>query len=128
MSYQTLRERLLARPRVKASYDRQVELSKLGRLIQRARTESNLRQQDLAALSGVAQGDISRLEIGAGERGPTFDTLVRLAHAQDMQLVVELVPIATAEPAVEPIEHVELNESSEDSEEDEPRSVLREAF
>ncbi len=91
MNYQDMRERLLARPRVKAAYDMQIELSKLGRLIQRARVGSNLRQQDLAALSGVAQGDISRLEIGAGEKGPTFETLVRLAHAQGMKLVVELV-------------------------------------
>ncbi len=99
MSYQTMRERLLARAGVKAGYDKQAELSKLGRLIQRARVSTNLRQQELAKLSGVAQGDISRLEVGAGEKGPTFDTLVRLAHAQDMKLVVELVPNGVAAEA-----------------------------
>jgi transcriptional regulator with XRE-family HTH domain len=94
-----MRERLLARAGVKAGYDKQAELSKLGRLIHRARVSTNLRQQELAKLSGVAQGDISRLEIGSGEKGPTFDTLVRLAHAQDMKLVVELVPNTAATEA-----------------------------
>jgi transcriptional regulator with XRE-family HTH domain len=95
-----MRERLLARTGVKAGYDKQAELSKLGRLIHRARVSTNLRQQELAKLSGVAQGDISRLEIGSGEKGPTFDTLVRLAHAQDMKLVVELVPNTAAADVV----------------------------
>jgi transcriptional regulator with XRE-family HTH domain len=92
MSYQDMRERLLARGQVKASYDMQMELSKLGRLVQRAREGSKLLQKDLAALSGVAQGDISRLEGGAGEKGPTFETLLRLVHAQGLELVMELVP------------------------------------
>jgi transcriptional regulator with XRE-family HTH domain len=64
-----------------------------------ASIKANGRQQELAKLSGVAQGDISRLEIGSGEKGPTFDTLVRLAHAQDMKLVVELVPNGAAADA-----------------------------
>jgi transcriptional regulator with XRE-family HTH domain len=99
MSYRTMRERLLARPAVREGYDTQVELNKLGRLMKRGRLESNLPQKELAEISGVAQGDISRLEIGSGEKGPTFDTLVRLAHAQGMRLVVELVPEKSAEYA-----------------------------
>jgi transcriptional regulator with XRE-family HTH domain len=97
MSYRTMRERLLARPAVREGYDTQVELNKLGRLMKRGRLESNMPQKELAEISGVAQGDISRLEIGLGEKGPTFDTLVRLAHAQGMRLVVELVPEKSAE-------------------------------
>ncbi|HKB90403.1 MAG TPA: helix-turn-helix domain-containing protein [Opitutaceae bacterium] len=120
MSYQNMRERLLAREGVKEGYDKQAGLSKLGRLIHRARVSTNLRQQELAKLSGVAQGDISRLEIGSGEKGPTFDTLVRLAHAQDMKLVVELVPNgAAAEVGSASLDEVE-------AESDAP--VLRAAF
>jgi hypothetical protein len=33
--------------------------------------------------------------MGSGD-GPTFDTLVRIAHALDMKLVVELVPITAS--------------------------------
>lgn len=114
-----MRERLLAREGVKEGYDKQAGLSKLGRLIHRARVSTNLRQQELAKLSGVAQGDISRLEIGSGEKGPTFDTLVRLAHAQDMQLVVELVPNGAGAAA---------RSSAADEEDAEREQALRAAF
>jgi transcriptional regulator with XRE-family HTH domain len=125
MSYRIMRERLLARPAVRAGYDKQVGLNKLGRLMKRGRLESNLPQKELAEISGVAQGDISRLEIGSGEKGPTFDTLVRLAHAQGMRLVVELVPEKSAE--------FETFTADEDDNADAaaamaPQPTLREAF
>jgi transcriptional regulator with XRE-family HTH domain len=93
MSYRKMRERFLERPGLRAAYDSHLYLSKLGRFMQRVRLGKNLKQQDLADLSGVAQGDISRLEVGQGENGPTFLTLVRLAHAQKMRLVMQLEPI-----------------------------------
>jgi transcriptional regulator with XRE-family HTH domain len=125
MSYRIMRERLLARPAVRAGYDKQVELNKLGRLMKRGRLESNLPQKELAEISGVAQDDISRLEIGSGEKGPTFDTLVRLARAQGMRLVVELVP-------EKPAEYVSIT-SDEDDNADAAAAMasqptLREAF
>jgi transcriptional regulator with XRE-family HTH domain len=92
---------LLERPAAKAAYDSQRERNRLGQLLQRSRQHVNLRQQELAKAAGITQADISRLESGLGERGPTFDTLLRLAHAQRMKLVVELVPEnsdAIAEP------------------------------
>lgn len=92
MSYRKLRDDLLERPGVRDAYNVQRELSRLGDLIQRTRRAAKLPQQELAAASGIAQADISRLESGLGERGPTFETLVRLAHAQGMNLVVEFVP------------------------------------
>lgn len=92
MGYKATRAALLKRPAVKAAYEEQTELGKLGRLLRRARETSNLRQQEVAELAGIAQGDISRIEHGLGERGPTFDTLVRLARAHRMELVLQLVP------------------------------------
>lgn len=92
MSYKTLRGKLLARPAVKEAYDSQRERNRLGRLLQRSRQSNNLLQQELALAAGIAQADISRLEAGLGERGPTFDTLLRIARAQRMRLIVELVP------------------------------------
>jgi transcriptional regulator with XRE-family HTH domain len=80
------------------AHDSQRDLNRLGQLLQRSRQSAKLRQQDLADCSGVAQADISRLEAGLRERGPTFDTLLRLARAQNMKLVVELVPVAERVP------------------------------
>ena len=121
MSYRNMRERLLARPEVRAGYDTQAELNKLGRLMKRGRIESNLPQQELALLSGLSQGDISLLEMGAGEKGPTFDTLVRLAHAQGRRLVMELVPVEAAE-------NVTIASLEGTAEAMAPQQTLREAF
>jgi transcriptional regulator with XRE-family HTH domain len=91
----------------------------------RGRIESNLAQQELAMLAGVAQGDINRLEIGAGEKGPTFDTLVRVAHAQGRRLVVELVPLVEADHTSIGSEE---DENAEAAEAAAAQQILREAF
>src|SRR5688572_10082604 len=92
MSYRKVRDQLLKRPFVRAGYDAQRELGRLGHLMARARQSANLKQNELAKVSGIAQADISKMEAGIGQRGPTFETLVRLARAQKMNLVVEFVP------------------------------------
>jgi transcriptional regulator with XRE-family HTH domain len=92
MSYQTMRARLGARQGVKAGDDKQAQLNKLGRLFRRARIAAKLLHEDVAMTAGVEVSDIHRLEMGTGEKGPTFDSLVRIAHALHMRLVVELVP------------------------------------
>lgn len=92
MSYKRLKESFLSRPATREGYDTQRGLNRLGRIFKESRRSANLPQQELARVAGIAQADISRLEAGLGERGPTFDTLIRLAHAQKMKLVVELVP------------------------------------
>jgi transcriptional regulator with XRE-family HTH domain len=125
MAYRNMRERLLARPEVRAGYDAQAELNKLGRLMKRGRIESNMPQQELAMLAGVAQGDISRLEIGLGEKGPTFDTLVRVAHAQGRRLVVELIPLEEAEHTSVASEE---DDNAEAAEAAAAQQILRETF
>jgi transcriptional regulator with XRE-family HTH domain len=102
VTYKSLRSELLKRPGVQQGYDSQRERNRLGQLLQRSRQSANLKQQELAVAAGITQADISRLETGMGDRGPTFETLLRLAHAQRMKLVVELVPenepVAANEP------------------------------
>jgi transcriptional regulator with XRE-family HTH domain len=92
MSYQTMRARLGARQGVRAGHDKQAELNKLGRLFRGARIAAKLLHEDVAMTAGMELSDIHRLEMGSGEQVPTFDTLVRIAHALQMRLVVELVP------------------------------------
>ena len=57
-----------------------------GHVIYSARKARNLRQSDLAELSGVAQADISRIERGLGN--PTRDTLLKIADALDVRIAV----------------------------------------
>ncbi|WP_235735085.1 helix-turn-helix domain-containing protein [Nocardioides alcanivorans] len=61
-----------------------------GHVIYSARKARNLRQSDLAELSGVAQADISRIE--RGQIAPTVPTLLKLADALGAQIQFVLPP------------------------------------
>ena len=54
-----------------------------------ARKASGLTQKELADRTGIAQGDISRLENGTGN--PSIRTLKRLAAGMGMKMKVEFV-------------------------------------
>lgn len=55
-----------------------------------ARRSSGLTQKELSERTGIAQGDISKLENGNGN--PSIRTLQRLASAMGMTLKVEFLP------------------------------------
>ena len=55
-----------------------------------ARKASGLTQKELAEKTGIAQGDISKLENGSAN--PSLKTLQRLAAGMGMQLKLEFVP------------------------------------
>ena len=54
-----------------------------------ARKQAGLTQKDLSVRSGIAQGDISKLENGNGN--PSIRTLQRLAYAMGKTLKIEFV-------------------------------------
>lgn len=68
-----------------------------GRRIATARETAHLSQPQLAKQSGVQQADISRIERGLGN--PTRDTLVKLADALGMQLVLQPKESHGSQPA-----------------------------
>ncbi|MBO5103620.1 MAG: helix-turn-helix transcriptional regulator [Ruminococcus sp.] len=55
-----------------------------------ARKKSGLTQKELSNRTGIAQGDISKLENGNGN--PSIKTLQKLAEAMNMTLKLEFVP------------------------------------
>ena len=55
-----------------------------------ARIQSNLTQKMLSAQTGIAQGDISKIENGSAN--PTLNILKRLADGLNMKLKLEFVP------------------------------------
>jgi transcriptional regulator with XRE-family HTH domain len=57
----------------------------------RARKSTGLTQKQLSEKTGIAQGDISKIEIG--DANPTLATLKRLAAGMDMKLKLEFEPI-----------------------------------
>lgn len=59
----------------------------LGRQMTAARQAAKLTQPQLAEITGVQQADISRIERGLGN--PTRDTLLRLAGALGLEMVLQ---------------------------------------
>ncbi len=59
-----------------------------------ARKEQNLTQSELAALTGINQADISRLE--NGNRNPSLNMLKKLADGLGMTLQIKFVPKSKA--------------------------------
>lgn len=55
-----------------------------------ARKKAGLTQKELSNRTGIAQGDISKLENGNGN--PSIKTLQKLADAMNMTLKLEFVP------------------------------------
>lgn len=54
-----------------------------------ARQRSGMTQKELAARTGIAQGDISKLEHGNANPNPSIRTLQRLAEGMGMVLKIE---------------------------------------
>lgn len=68
----------------------------LGGALARYRLARNLRQSDIASLSGISRGAVARLEAG---EGGTIDSLLRVLQALDIdERAMMLVPEATLSP------------------------------
>ena len=80
-------------PEVKAEYDAlEPEFAIIQAMID-ARKAKGITQKELSERTGIAQGDISKLENGNGN--PSVRTLQRLANAMGMTLKIEFVPKTT---------------------------------
>ena len=81
-------ETLLHDPDVRFGFDNYEVLKQIGALVRDMRVQSAMSQTALGEASGFPQAEISRLESGSMERGPSLLTLVRLAHAAGKRLVI----------------------------------------
>ena len=62
-----------------------------------ARKAAGLTQKELSERTGIAQGDISKIE--NGNANPSIRTLQRLANGMGMTIKLEFVPIVASERA-----------------------------
>lgn len=74
-------------PAFKAEYDALEPEFAIVQAIINARKLKGITQKELSERTGIAQGDISKLENGNGN--PSIKTLKRLAAAMDMSLKIE---------------------------------------
>lgn len=77
-------------PEFKKEYDALEPKFTIIKALLNAREASGLTQKDLAERTGIAQGDISKLE--TGNANPSLRTLQRLAAGMGMKLKLEFVP------------------------------------
>lgn len=75
-------------PAVRAGYETASVAFRLAEQVRAMRQEKEMTQQDLARVMGTTQSAIARLEAGGIE--PSIATLLRLADALGVNLVVEL--------------------------------------
>lgn len=76
-------------PEFKREYDALEPEFAVIRAIIEARREKGITQKDLSDLTGIAQGDISKLE--NGNANPSVKTLKRIASAMGKTLRIEFV-------------------------------------
>jgi predicted transcriptional regulator len=90
-NYKDFLKEQLKNEEFKKEYDAlEVEFSIIQAMLD-ARKAAGLTQKDLAARTGIAQADISKLE--NGNANPSLRTLQRLAEGLGMKLKVEFVPV-----------------------------------
>jgi ribosome-binding protein aMBF1 (putative translation factor) len=82
--WQTLRDKLLQDPEVRAEYDKLEPEYQIARQLIKARLAKKLTQAELAAKAGVKQAYIARLE--GGDANPTVESLNKVASALGLRL------------------------------------------
>ena len=81
----------LKEPEFKIEYDSLEPEFAIVQAIIDARRISGLTQKQLSERTGIAQGDISKIE--KGEANPSLKTLKRLASGMDMRLYLQFEPV-----------------------------------
>ena len=59
--------------------------------IYQLRTQAGLTQAQLATKAGIPQSFVARIENPESKKKPTLDTLAKIAHAFDKQIMIEIV-------------------------------------
>ena len=85
-NYQEFKKELMQDPEFRAEYERTRPEFEIMHALIDARINSNMTQQELSAVSGVRQSNISRIENGTCS--PTVATLQALAEGLGKKLVI----------------------------------------
>jgi ribosome-binding protein aMBF1 (putative translation factor) len=97
----TLRELLakkLQDPEFRAEWERTAVARAVSEIVLINRERKGLTQSALARAIGVRQPVIARIE--SGEHVPTIETLIKLANALDIELMVGIAPASRTTPSI----------------------------
>jgi ribosome-binding protein aMBF1 (putative translation factor) len=100
-SFKDYLQKQLADPEFRRAYEARMVVAELAMAVRRMREEEGLTQAQLAALIGVKQPMIARVERGSDQRTPRWDVLRRVGLALGKQLVLEFVSSKRSLPLVQ---------------------------
>jgi transcriptional regulator with XRE-family HTH domain len=89
-SDELLAEQLRDDPEFRAEWERTALARAIAVAVVRFRTDRGLSQRGLAAVLGIAQPQVARLE--KGDVNPSMDTLVRVAAGLGIELTINVTP------------------------------------
>ncbi len=90
ITWDSVRDEILAAPEVKAEYDALTPEFELARAVITLREGIGLTQREFAAKVGMKQSQLARIE--SGKQTPKLKTLAKLAAAAGYEVEVNLVP------------------------------------
>ena len=112
-AYGDIEERLERDTEIDAAVPSDDELVQVGRLMRTLREARGYTQREVQGLSGVDQGEISRIESGVGSRGMTISQMSTLARAQHARVVMILVDESAVESGNESELKIDLEDQIE---------------
>lgn len=95
ITWNSVRDGILANPEVKAEYEALEEEFNLARQVIALRKEKGLTQREFAERVGIKQSQLARIE--SGKQFPKLETLAKLAAGAGYEVQVSLVPRAGTE-------------------------------
>jgi transcriptional regulator with XRE-family HTH domain len=90
ITWDSVRDEILADPEVKAEYDQIAPEFELARAVITLRSAIGLSQREFAERVGMKQSQLARIE--SGKQTPKLKTLAKLAAVAGYELEVNLVP------------------------------------
>lgn len=95
VSWNSIRDEVLANPEVKAEYEALSPEFEFAQTLISLREGLGLTQREFAAKVGMKQSQLARIE--SGQQIPKLQTLARLAAAAGYKVEVNLIPVETQE-------------------------------
>ena len=93
-----LLERDLQDPEFRAEWERLAAARAVSEAVVVNRTRKGMTQTALARAIGVRQPVVARIE--SGEHVPTIETLIKIANALDIEIMVAIAPSSRSEPSL----------------------------
>jgi ribosome-binding protein aMBF1 (putative translation factor) len=98
ITFRELLERELEDPEFRAEWERLAAARAVAEMVAENRGRKGLTQTALARAIGVRQPVIARIE--SGDHVPTIETLIKIANALDIEIMVGISPSSRAEPTI----------------------------